>query len=138
MLNFTRIIRLFLPIDEAESSTRLINAGVGCSDKAWNMLAANRQMHHWWSKACWGFRLVGVTPEGSGPLHVVRLRFQWLQKKRPDPMWHINIDANSDGILRMLDELAEVHGMGQGAGMQGFIMAHQCKSGWRLRSGQDF
>ncbi len=53
-------------------------------------------------------------------------------------MWHINIDANSDGILRMLDELAEVHGMGQGAGMQGFIMAHQCKSGWRLRSGQDF
>ncbi len=46
----------------ADWTTRpsLILTGLGASDKAWNMLSLNAQMHHGWSKGLWAFKSLGV------------------------------------------------------------------------------
>ncbi|CAK7246405.1 MAG: hypothetical protein STHCBS139747_008035 [Sporothrix thermara] len=56
----------------------------GCSERAWNMLCLNRQLHDWWRRGYFAFRCLGVTPTavvGDTQGAIVSLKFHWMPRQ---------------------------------------------------------
>ena len=68
--------------DDEDDETDNLNAwfitGLGVSDKAWNMISLNTQLHRWWGKAYFGFRCQGILPGPTDKQQLIRLQFHWL------------------------------------------------------------
>ena len=49
---------------------KLLTDHLGCSDKSWNMLSLNRQLHKWWSETYFAIKCLGIAPPRArmGPL----------------------------------------------------------------------
>ncbi|KAL7960641.1 hypothetical protein V8C34DRAFT_276157 [Trichoderma compactum] len=67
----------------------LLDSGLGCSDKAWNMLCLHPTLGDWWSKGFFGLQCTGIGPTscaGLGPDHnytgsyLVKLQFHWMPR----------------------------------------------------------
>lgn len=55
----------------------------GSSDRSWNMICLNRQLHAWWGRGYFAFKCLGVTPVevgggDSGLPSIVELQFHWM------------------------------------------------------------
>ena len=68
--------------------------GLGVSDKLWNMVSLNPQLHVWWGKAYFGFKCLGILP-GDEPS--VRVQFVWMP--RATTMWQE--DCRDEDELRV-------------------------------------
>ena len=44
----------------------LITSEMGSSDKSWNMLCMNHQLHFWWGKGLFALKCLGITPRLDG------------------------------------------------------------------------
>ncbi|KAL6697680.1 hypothetical protein J3F84DRAFT_369669 [Trichoderma pleuroticola] len=67
----------------------LLDSGLGCSDKAWNMLCLHPTLREWWSKCFFGLKCIGIGPNPYGVLDVqrkytgsylVKLQFHWMPR----------------------------------------------------------
>lgn len=59
----------------------------GTSDKQWNMVCLNHQLHTWWGQARWGFKCLGTTDEGPARKagHAkLKLQFHWMPRRATD------------------------------------------------------
>lgn len=63
---------------ETDNLNAWFTAGLGVSDKAWNMISLNTQLHRWWGKAYFGFRCQGILPGPNDIQQLIRLQFHWL------------------------------------------------------------
>lgn len=54
------------------------------TDKAWNMLCLNPQLHRWWGEARFGLKCLGVTPTPTGGATVC-IQFIWMPQQKPAP-----------------------------------------------------
>ncbi len=70
-----------------DETANLVTTSLGCSDRAWNQLCLNTQMHRWWSKALWGFKCLGIedtsvgiegTSVGIKQKSTITLQFFWM------------------------------------------------------------
>lgn len=61
---------------------RLLTGHLGCSDKVWNMISLNRQMHKWWSEAFFALKCLGIIPaqDLSGDA-TIQLQFHWMPRR---------------------------------------------------------
>ncbi|CAK7232072.1 hypothetical protein SCUCBS95973_008138 [Sporothrix curviconia] len=65
------------------SHSSLLLAKPGCSDRSWNMICLNRQLHTWWGRGYFAFRCLGITPAAvtagnKPPGVIVALQFHWM------------------------------------------------------------
>ncbi|KAF5618780.1 uncharacterized protein FTJAE_12141 [Fusarium tjaetaba] len=51
---------------------------VGGSDKSWNLVNLNMQLHRWWGMAFWGFKPVDA--RAKDPAHQVTLQWHWMPR----------------------------------------------------------
>ncbi|KPM46476.1 hypothetical protein AK830_g233 [Neonectria ditissima] len=84
-----------------EDNVRLLcnRAEPGSSDKVWNMLCLNRQLHAWWPKCYFAFKCLGAIPipDDNNPYRMtdnvsVRLQFYWLPHYHGRKNTSMNID----------------------------------------------
>lgn len=61
---------------------RLLISEVACSDRVWNMLSLNRQLHKWWSMGLLALRCLGVLPiVNQGDVAEVTIQLHWIPKR---------------------------------------------------------
>ncbi|KFH42063.1 hypothetical protein ACRE_072070 [Hapsidospora chrysogenum ATCC 11550] len=60
-----------------------LNQELAVSDKAWNMICLNPQLHRWWGKAYFGLRWIGEV-EGDGAYSSFKVEWRWLPGKIHD------------------------------------------------------
>ncbi|KAH6981066.1 hypothetical protein BKA56DRAFT_616878 [Ilyonectria sp. MPI-CAGE-AT-0026] len=73
----------------------------GSSDKVWNMIALNHQLHQWWSKAYFGLKYEGISyPDPQQA--TIHLQFQWMPQygQKTDRLRPVFAERQTiDGIL---------------------------------------
>lgn len=89
----------FFFLEEDSDMPDLVAEGIGCSDKSWNMICLNKQLHTWWSKCLLGIKCTGVTLEDDMTNSTVWLEFQWMCRRTPlDPGRKISIDNRAQDM----------------------------------------
>ncbi|KAK0613948.1 hypothetical protein B0T14DRAFT_290883 [Immersiella caudata] len=82
LATFASCLRPSLPLLlDKDADTRLspnFTGGVGVSDKLWNMVSLNPQLHAWWGKAYFGLKCLGILPDNEESL--VRVQFVWMPR----------------------------------------------------------
>ncbi len=81
--------------------------GVHVSDKVWNQLAVNRQLHKWWGMGLWAVQCLGITKAECH--YILELQFQWMPK-RSELRRSRRINLEKGGGQEMLDELTSWYG----------------------------
>jgi hypothetical protein len=56
----------------------LLTAKLGCSDKSWNTLTLNSQLHIWCGSRYLALKCLGIFP--VGPDSIIRIQFRWMQR----------------------------------------------------------
>ncbi len=124
--------------EEEDDYQDLITSELGCSDKAWNMLSINTELHRYWSRPYWAVKCVSIMPLDQGPKQTLTMRFQWLRHSNGDPTRRINISTATD-CYTMLDGLSTPAAEGgKCPGGEGFVTANCRPSNQPIASGQDF
>ncbi|EFX05765.1 hypothetical protein CMQ_3834 [Grosmannia clavigera kw1407] len=119
------------------SYVSLIEASLGTSDKAWNMISLNPYLHAWWAKPHWGIECSGIVPRGEK--HAVVILFHWMPHKKGDPRRTIRVEPGTNDCQRMADALAEgSYGEGRGPDLKGYANAIQHSSFRPIVTGQEF
>ncbi|KAK1836825.1 hypothetical protein QBC39DRAFT_337415 [Podospora conica] len=62
---------------------RHFTGSVGASDKLWNVISLNPQMHVWWGKAYFGFKYLGILPSETDEESFVSVQFYWMPRAIP-------------------------------------------------------
>jgi len=118
--------------------TSLISERLGCSDRTWNMISMNKQMHDWWSNARFGLKCLGIYPDGED-IWVVRLQFHWMKRQdMRDPYREITLTAEEvkkfiEGLTTYYDDADKHDDESEAA-----ASAADARSNWALRSGRIF
>lgn len=134
---FESCLPMFFPPSEVFSYCSLIEASLGASDKAWNMLSLNPYLHAWWAKPHWGIECVGIVPRGEK--HAVVMLFHWMPHKKGDPRRTIRVEPGTNDCQRMVDALVEgSYGEGRGPDQEGYANAIQHSSFRPIVTGQEF
>ena len=50
----------------------------GVSDKTWNMISLNPQLHVWWGKAYFAFKCLGILNSDEDNMSLVQIQFYWM------------------------------------------------------------
>ncbi|KAK7408866.1 hypothetical protein QQX98_008989 [Neonectria punicea] len=89
-----------------------LHAGLGSSDKAWNMLTLTPTLHTWWGSGFFGFKFMGKTPSESCPDQTeVQLQFRWMPRSREtNATRKINLQDQRDPERRLLADLDHHYG----------------------------
>ena len=94
-----------IPGSEPVRRYKLLTVHLGCSDKAWNMLSLNRQLHKWWSEMYFAIKCLGIAPSQSQEGAVtIRLQFQWMPLRNTTQHWKRPIDLKGGEALHMVQE----------------------------------
>ncbi|KAL6854786.1 hypothetical protein ACO1O0_005911 [Amphichorda felina] len=104
------------------------------SDRSWNMVCLSPQLHDWWGKGYWAFKVLshedGVEGEKDGFTNVV-LQFHWMPIPQKDPGSSPPLPPNSDVVW---GEEAELHKRLQ----RSDLTAHNFVSSRPIRTGDLF
>ncbi|RGP68396.1 ent-kaurene oxidase [Fusarium longipes] len=95
----------------------------GSSDRVWNMLYMNRQLHYWWSLAFFGLCCLGTRPHEEQPddstsandpednakeaLWDVEVQFNWLPRRWGKPDDKITLKGEDNGFKEMPKNVIE-------------------------------
>jgi len=72
---------------------RLLANGLGCSDKSWNMICLNRQLHFWWAEARFGLKCLGITRHDELNSRI-QVQFYWLPRHNGNPKEYARLEVN--------------------------------------------
>ncbi|KAL2692104.1 hypothetical protein Neosp_002509 [[Neocosmospora] mangrovei] len=101
-LVFQHSVAFLGPDWKKKYETYLRNSGCpGSSDKAWNMICLNLQLHHWWGKARFGLKCLGcrtTTKDES----VVTLQFNWMPQSAMKPTDQMTLQGRDNDFDRMV------------------------------------
>lgn len=97
---FNRIFFRLIGADESNMFVAFCASGVGCSDKDWNMICLNSQVHDWWAKAYFGLKCLGVSTTDTDGMSRLQIQFHWLQRHTGDPVTPVEMEV--DAIREML------------------------------------
>ncbi|KAJ4861529.1 HNH endonuclease domain-containing protein [Trichoderma breve] len=97
----------------------------GWSDKAWNMLCLNRQLHAWWAEGYFALKYLG-TIEESKEASIVQVQFHWMPRNGLDCQQNCTIPEALEAMRRTVSD------------DNGFIKASRASSGRSLATGQVF
>ncbi|KAM7197829.1 hypothetical protein V8F33_005321 [Rhypophila sp. PSN 637] len=76
----------------SDDMTLLINS-VGCSDKVWNQICLNQQLHTWWRHGYWCFKCLRISTDDRGDF--IQLQFLWGKRQgKQAERWGRKIDLN--------------------------------------------
>ncbi|RSL58311.1 hypothetical protein CEP53_006210 [Fusarium sp. AF-6] len=102
--------------------TYLQNPGCpGGSDKAWNMICPNLQLHHWWGKARLGFKYLGIRSlTDTSNMSVVTIQFHWMPCSATGPKDTITLQGHDNGFDRMVKSAKDFHKGGNAPSPQEF------------------
>ncbi|KAJ3525456.1 hypothetical protein NM208_g11633 [Fusarium decemcellulare] len=75
-----------------DSSLSKLHAGLGTSDRPFNMVAMTATLHTWWDKGCFALKWLGATPSLRLGLTDIKLQFIWMP-------WSPVRDANQVVLL---------------------------------------
>ncbi|KAH8648999.1 hypothetical protein BGZ61DRAFT_376214 [Ilyonectria robusta] len=76
----------------------------GSSDKAWNMICLNHQLHAWWSSARLGFKCLGITPSTKDQSKsTVNLQFYWMPRQDLKPTAKMTLEGDHNNFDAMAD-----------------------------------
>ncbi len=126
------------------SQPTLITSGVSCSDKAWNMLCLNTQMHRWWGECLWALKCLGVDSIQSDEEAVITLQFYWMpstsRSGTSGKPWERKIDLAAGEGEKMVHEWKQKLQLGysEAEGAATRIGAFNIITGRRLQSGHTF
>ncbi|KAF5529363.1 hypothetical protein FPHYL_14226, partial [Fusarium phyllophilum] len=56
-------------------------SNLGATDRAWNMICLNPQLHRWWSKAYFGLQCLGIEHDEHN-MATLTIQFRWMPKIR--------------------------------------------------------
>ncbi|KAJ4135072.1 hypothetical protein NW768_004685 [Fusarium equiseti] len=85
-------------------------ADPGSSDKWWNMIYMNAQLHIFWGTAGFGLHCSGIGPHiepekadnlDTEPLCDITIKFHWLQHRDVKPTDRIVLEGNDNGFMEM-------------------------------------
>ncbi|KAL7930515.1 hypothetical protein V8C35DRAFT_312870 [Trichoderma chlorosporum] len=72
--------------DRDSNAPQLLGSGIGCSDKAWNMLCLHPTLRDWWNKGLFGLKWLGpVSTSNNDEDCTIKLQFHWMPKYDVDP-----------------------------------------------------
>ncbi|RSL94739.1 hypothetical protein CDV31_014180 [Fusarium ambrosium] len=93
----------------------------GGSDKAWNMICLNLQLHHWWGKARLGFKYLGIRSlTDTSDMSVVTIQFHWMPCSATGPKDTITLQGQDNGFDRMVKSAKDFHKGGNAPSPQEF------------------
>ncbi|KAF5021711.1 hypothetical protein F66182_6238 [Fusarium sp. NRRL 66182] len=117
---------------------------LGASDRVWNMVCLNHQLHFWWSKGYFAFKCLGVEPVESGEDEQgddmrVDLQFQWMPKLIEWFGQEVQLSGRGNNFDAFIDQLHNHHDAGHPAAIptKGNVEA-KLSSGEPLESGHVF
>lgn len=87
---------LAIGTDDTTKLSNLLVSSLGCSDKAWNMLLLNRQMHKWWSGCHFAIKCLGITPLGEEQSEI-QLQFHWMPRTQQQALGKDELRAKRKG-----------------------------------------
>ncbi|KAF3058777.1 hypothetical protein CFAM422_011893 [Trichoderma lentiforme] len=107
----------------------LLDSGLGCSDKAWNMLCLHPTLRDWWKKCLIGLKCLGITPfSHQMGYHTIQLQFYWM------PRGHdISPQDGTQPDRDMIQEMLVIREQDDDP-----IRESQKSSSYRLQTGQVF
>jgi hypothetical protein len=81
---------------------------VGCSDKRWNMVYLNRQLHFWWSRGYLGLKFHGWVKASDNdtsenPEVIVKVQFHWLDRRTRNASDEILITGDASSMRAMAE-----------------------------------
>ncbi|PNP60120.1 hypothetical protein THARTR1_00144 [Trichoderma harzianum] len=97
----------------------------GWSDKAWNMLCLNHQLHAWWAEGYFALKYLGTIPK-SKEASIVQLQFHWMPRNGLDCQQKCTIPEALEAMRRTVSD------------DNGFVKASRASSGRSLATGQVF
>lgn len=93
------------PGPEPVQDRNLLIDHLACSDKSWNMLSLNRQMHKWWSDAMFAFKCLGIIPgKGGEEAAMIQLQFHWMPQRSKEHHWARPIEFANGEAVEMVRE----------------------------------
>ncbi|KAI3329130.1 hypothetical protein HD806DRAFT_519416 [Xylariaceae sp. AK1471] len=92
--------RIFFSGSDVNSTIDLLANEVGGSDKAWNLLCLNQQLHFWWGKPYFGLKYLESEMSTENPdVTIITIQFQWLPKLQS----RIPLQRDAEYIKRFLE-----------------------------------
>jgi hypothetical protein len=81
---------------------------VGCSDKRWNMVYLNRQIHFWWTRGYLGLKFHGWVKASDNdtsenPEVIVKVQFHWLDRRTRNASDEIPITGDASSMRAMAE-----------------------------------
>ncbi|KAJ3540258.1 hypothetical protein NM208_g5135 [Fusarium decemcellulare] len=105
-----------IPRDEKTQNTlSKLNAGLGTSDRSWNVIFLCGNLHRWWEHGTWAFKWHGVLPpdEKRPEVATVQLQFVWLPRSESQLGGRrICLEEQYDPEKRLLAGLGHTNGSG--------------------------
>jgi hypothetical protein len=115
----------FSTYTEASTARQHFASGLGVSDKAWNMISLNQQLHFWWGKPYFGLKYLGSSISDDISMSSITVQFYWLPKLAKGA----RLERDAEQIKRLLNTKAVPDG--------GFITASRA-SGHKIQTGDVF
>ncbi|KAK0638498.1 hypothetical protein B0T16DRAFT_421266 [Cercophora newfieldiana] len=107
--------------DSTRGLTDLFCSELGCSDKAWNMVCLNRQLHDWWGRAQIGFRPLGIIDGDNTEEKKVQVQLYWMPTNLRSNRAAVPYEATvlPRDVDKLKDRLNEIHTRPQAAAETG-------------------
>ncbi|KAK4208147.1 hypothetical protein QBC37DRAFT_405561 [Rhypophila decipiens] len=90
--NIGSIFSAWWPSQDDEDDS-LLTDSIACSDRVWNQICLNQQLHTWWRYGYWCFRCLGFSADDRGDF--IQLQFLWGKRQgNQAERWDRKIDLN--------------------------------------------
>ncbi|KAJ4271932.1 hypothetical protein NW762_000641 [Fusarium torreyae] len=113
----------------------------GGSDKYWNMLCLNRQLHFWWAQKFLAFKCLGIT-SGTNNTSTVEFQFNWMLRDKRNPKQEMQLYGDNNDFMKMVERVKDFNAEGNPAHVSldklGQVAATRVDSGIPIRSGHVF
>ncbi|EPE07153.1 hypothetical protein F503_07804 [Ophiostoma piceae UAMH 11346] len=97
MAQFRNVARSII----GDRATLVTGSRPGTTDKAWNMLCLNPQLHRWWGEMRFGLKCLGVTPTPTGGA-TVSIPFVWMPQQQSSPRGQSKAWMRTDAWRQLL------------------------------------
>ncbi|KAH6895871.1 hypothetical protein B0T10DRAFT_228300 [Thelonectria olida] len=111
----------------------------GGSDKSWNMICLNKQLHQYWGKALFALKFLGIDTDTEDEA-IVKIQFHWMPRSKKDPMALCSLTGKNNDLNKMMDSAKTFRDNGSHPAVQpsGKLGAFHVDSGSPLLTGQLF
>ncbi|XEU94955.1 hypothetical protein FSHL1_000239 [Fusarium sambucinum] len=106
---FFEAARLFMSPEQYKRCEKLLvptsAIGIGTSDKAWNMLYLERQLHRCLDSTNVGFKCLRVTDHPDGKTATVTIQFHWHLRRMQPPDVNVTLEGEGNHFDKMVESI---------------------------------